>query len=95
MFGLTTFGLLFFSWALVTLVLCFLLIRRGLIAMKEDDQIFLDPAEAQFESEQKTVVAKLDHIAPFVKGFGIASATLFLGMVGLVAYEVLAHYLVR
>lgn len=87
--ALTTFGWVFLAWGLVTTVLVALLIRHGLVAMKEDDQLFLDPAEQQLEQEQKDILTKLERLRPYLKGFGLASGVLFLVMAGMVTYSVL------
>lgn len=90
--ALTIFGWLFVTWGLVTAILAFLLIRRGLISMKEDDQLFLDPAEAGLEREQQQVLRKLDSMTPYLRGFGLASGALLAAMIGLVTYQVARVY---
>jgi len=89
----TAFGWLFIAWGLVTAVLLFLLIGRGLISMKEDDQLFLDDAEKQLEQEQHDILSRLDHLDPYVKGLGIASGVLFFVMAAIVTYQVARIYI--
>lgn len=86
---LTAFGWVFSAWGLVTTVLVALLIRHGLVSMKEDDQLFLDDAEHQLEAEQKEILSKLEHLRPYIQGFGMLSGVLFLVMAGMVTYGVL------
>ena len=72
---------LWICWTSVTLALAGLVIYRSLVAMKEEDQLFLDPAEWQLEQEQRAILTQLDRLAPVVKGFAVASIAL-LGMLG-------------
>ncbi len=48
--------------------------------MKEEDQIFLDQAEASLEAE------------PYLKGFGAASAVLLMLILGLWLYPALKEF---
>ena len=86
---LTAFGWVFSAWGLATTVLVALLIRHGLVSMKEDDQLFLDDAQHQMEAEQKEITSKLAHLRPYIQGFGMLSGVLFLVMAGMVTYGVL------
>ena len=88
MIGLTPFGLLIAAWSVVTVALATLLIIRSLIGMKEDDQLFLDPAEAMLEAEQKEVLNKLNHLEPYVRAFAIGSGGLLLAIAGVLAYRI-------
>ena len=73
---------LFICWAAITGALTVLLIYRSLISMKEDDQLFLDPAEWQLEREQRTILTQLSKLTPFVVGLVVASITLLILMAG-------------
>ena len=74
-------------WAAVTVVFIGLVIWRSLISMREDDQLFLDPAESALENEQRALQARLNKITPYTKGFGFASAALLVAMAGVWAYH--------
>ncbi len=86
--NLTMLGWMFLVWSIVTGVLTLVLIYRSVVGMKEDDQLFLDPAESRFEDEQHAILAKLQNIRPYAMGLGMASAGLMAAMIGLVAYRV-------
>ncbi len=70
-------------WAVLTTVLVILLIYRSALSMHEDDQLFLDSSESQFEREQKDVMARMNRVRPFVNILGASSGLLVLLMVGL------------
>jgi hypothetical protein len=87
MMRLTLLGWMFLAWSMITSALVLLLIYRSVVEMKEDDQLFLDKAEAQFEKEQHEILKRLDQITPYLKGLGIASGGLLAAMIGLVIYN--------
>ena len=74
-------------WGVVTTALAVLLIYRSLISMKEDDQLFLDPAVSNLEKEQQQVRMRLERLAPYTKALGAASGLLLLGVAGLWLYQ--------
>ena len=74
------------AWAAVTAILAVLLIYRSLIAMKEDDQLFLDSAQAALEHEQQQVQARLRRLAPYTKTLGALSGALLVAIAGLWLY---------
>jgi len=78
---------LLISWTVITTILAGLLIYRSLIGMKEDDQLFLDPAESQLEAEQRAILTLLTRLAPFVKGFALASSALLVLIAGAWIYR--------
>lgn len=70
-------------WAVLTTVLVVLLIYRSALSMHEDDQLFLNSAESHLEREQKQLMARMDHLRPFVNILGVSSGLLVLLMAGL------------
>jgi hypothetical protein len=70
-------------WAVLTTVLAVLLIYRSALSMHEDDQLFLNSAESHLEKEQKQLMARMDHLRPFVNILGLSSGLLVLLMAGL------------
>jgi hypothetical protein len=69
---------LFSGWAVITVVWVMLLLYRGLLARKEEDQIFLHRGEEALLREQQHIAHQMDAIAPYVKWIGIVSAVLLL-----------------
>lgn len=65
-------------WGVITAVFVVLMIYRSLLSMREEDQLFLDPAEARQEAEQREIIQRVQRITPYAKGFGIASGGLLV-----------------
>lgn len=72
----------FFVWGVMTAFLIGLLIYRGILGSREDDQLFLDRAEAAFEREQADVQRRLARVEPVIRWMAIASGGLLLAIVG-------------
>ncbi len=79
--------LLLSLWAVITGVLILLVIYRSVVGLKEDDQLFIDRAEAKFAQEQRDVLAKLNRTAPYVRYLGVTSGVLLAAIVGLWFYQ--------
>jgi hypothetical protein len=77
---------LFILWGGLTLVLVVLLIYRGTLTMHEDDQLFLDSAEAHMQKEQQELLIKMNKITPWVRILGACSAVLIFVIAGISLY---------
>jgi hypothetical protein len=62
----------------LTLVLIVLLIYRGTLTMHEDDQLFLDSAEAHMEKEQRELITQMNKITVWVRVLGTCSVVLIM-----------------
>jgi hypothetical protein len=78
---------LLISWGGLTVVLIVLLIYRSTLTMQEDDQLFLDEAEAHMAKDQMEVMTKVNKITPVVKVLGAVSGLMFLVIAGLLIYQ--------
>jgi hypothetical protein len=78
MLGFSPLSAVMILWGLVTILLAGLLIYRSIVAMKEDDQLFLDAAESNMEREQQQVLRRLQQLAPYTKALGACSALLLV-----------------
>ena len=87
MLGASSITTLLIIWGAVTAVFVILMIWRSLVGMKEDDQLFLDPAEAVQEAEQHQIIKRVQQISTFAKVFGFTSLGLLLLIAGLVVYR--------
>ena len=74
-------------WAGLTVVLVFLLIYRSTLSMHEDDQLFLDSAEAHMAKEQEELTLRMNKLQPWVRICGAGSAILFVLIAGMMLYE--------
>jgi len=74
-------------WSVITAVFILVVIYRSVISMREDDQLFLDRAEAAMEREQQEVRAKLDRVTPYFKYLGLSSAALLMLIFGMWVYQ--------
>jgi len=74
-------------WAGLTLILILLLIYRGTLSMHEDDQIFLDDANAHLAREQEELARKMDRLQPWVRVCGAGSALLIVVIAGMELYS--------
>jgi hypothetical protein len=90
MFGVPVIRWLLIVWGAITGIFVVLLIWRSLVGMREEDQIFLDDVEQRLADEQRQIVAKVQRITTYAKGFGIASAGLLLLILGFSIYGALA-----
>jgi len=70
-------------WAVLTVALVVVMIYRTVLSMHEDDQLFLDNAEAHLEQEQQQVMARMNRVQPFITVLGTSSGLLMLLMAGL------------
>jgi hypothetical protein len=73
-------------WGGLTLILVVLLIYRGTLTMHEDDQLFLDSAEAHMQKEQQDLIHKMDRITPWVRILGTCSVVLIVLIGGMFLY---------
>ena len=74
-------------WAGLTLVLIVLLIYKSTLSMHEDDQLFLDNAEAHMAKEQEELIIKMNRITPWLRVCGAGSALLLMLIAGMMLYS--------
>ena len=73
-------------WAGLTVILVGLLIYRGTLSMHEDDQLFLDSAQAHMAKEQEELIGRLNRITPWLRLCGAGSAVLAIVIAGMMLY---------
>jgi Tfp pilus assembly protein PilN len=74
-------------WAVLTALLIVLLIYRSTLSMHEEEQLFLDEAEAHMAKEQEEIHARMNKIQTPMRVLGAASGTLILVIAGMWIYE--------
>lgn len=83
---------LLIAWAVVTSVLIILLIYRNILSDREDDQIFLGPAEEHMAAEQREVISRITALSTPITTTGVASAVLALVTISLWVYQGLKNF---
>lgn len=78
---------LFVVWAVVSAVWVVLMICRGLIGMREEDQVYLHRGEESLVREQQEVTGKLKRLTPYLFGSGILSIVLLVALCALYLYR--------
>ena len=84
--------MLWVCWVITAIALTVLVIYRSLIAMKEEDGLFLDPAEWQLEREQRAILTELGKLTPFIKGLAVVCSALLALMAGLWIFRILSGF---
>lgn len=85
--GFSPLVMLGFLWSAVTVVLLGAVIYRALVGIHEENQIFLDRAEAAMEKEQVETLRRIHSIDSYIKFLGIASGVLLLALAGIWVYQ--------
>jgi hypothetical protein len=78
--------LLMASWGVITAVLVILVIYRGTLSSKEDDQIFIDAAEQHHYLEQQAIIAKISRLTKPIIALAVISGVLLLASAGIWIY---------
>jgi hypothetical protein len=79
------------GWGGVTAVLILILIHRSILQDREQDQLYLDPAERSLAAEQKSVVARIEKLAWPIGTLSVVSAMLLVATVAMWLWQGLAR----
>lgn len=75
---------LLLSWGLITTALVVLLVYRGTLSNKEDDQLYLNKAEVEMMgSDQAAVITKLNRLGKPIWALAILSGILLIASASL------------
>ena len=91
-FQSTILILLMVLWAVVTVALVVLVIYRGTLSSKEDDQIFIDAAEQHLYQEQQMIIAKIGRLTGPIIWLAVISGLLLLTSAGIWIYQGLKNF---
>jgi beta-lactamase regulating signal transducer with metallopeptidase domain len=80
------------SWGVITAVLAILVIYRGTLASREDDQIFIDAAEKHHYDEQQAIIAKMSRLTRPIITLAVISGVLLLASAGVWIYGGLKNF---
>lgn len=75
------------AWGLVTVILIVALIYRSTLENREEDQIYLDPAEKALANEQRAVVRRVEQLTWPIRALFAGSGMLLLTAVALWLWE--------
>ena len=84
--------ILLIIWSVITGGLVFLMIYRGILSNKEEDQLFLGAAEEHMAREQRVLVAKIMRLTKPIIALSVLSGGLLLVIAGLWIYEGLKSF---
>ena len=74
-------------WAVLTALLVILLIYRSTLTMHEEEQLFLDEAEAHMAREQEEIHARMAKTLLPMRVLGAASGALILVIAGMWVWQ--------
>ena len=70
--------LLMISWVVITAILAVLVIYRGTLSSKEDDQIFIDAAEQHYYRDQQAIIARISRLTRPIIALAVLSGALLI-----------------
>lgn len=79
--------LLMVSWGVITAALVVLVVYRGTLSSKEDDQIFIDAAEQHHYREQQQIIARITRLTSPIIALAVLSGVLLLASAGVWIYQ--------
>jgi len=80
-------NLLMISWGVITVVLVALVVYRGMLSSREDDQIFIDAAEQHHYQEQVAIIARMSRLTKPIIALAVLSGVLLLASTGVWLYQ--------
>jgi hypothetical protein len=78
-------------WAAILACFLGLLAYKGQLTRYEEDQLFLNDAASHEQQFQSEIVRKVTKIQPFVRVFGVATAVMTAGIIGIFTYDAWQH----
>jgi len=75
------------SWGVITAALVVLVVYRGTLSSKEDDQIFIDAAEQHHYQEQQMIISRITRLTRPIIALAVLSAALLLAGAGVWIYQ--------
>ena len=80
-------NLLMISWGVITVVLVALVVYRGMLSSREDDQIFIDAAEQHHYKEQVAIIERMSRLTKPIIALAVLSGVLLLASAGIWIYQ--------
>ncbi len=85
--GFSPLALIGILWIVVTVILLAMVIYRALVGIHEENQIFLDRAEAALEKEQVETLKRIITLEGYIKILSIISGALLLILAAIWLYQ--------
>jgi hypothetical protein len=79
-------------WGAVTVVLICVLIYRGTLSTREEDQIFLCSGQEYMAADQRAIVARIERLTLPIRILTVASGTLLAAIAGLELWQVFKRF---
>jgi hypothetical protein len=79
--------LLMIAWGVITVVLVVLVVYRGTLSSKEDDQIFIDAAEQHHYQEQLVIIDRISRLTRPIIALAVLSGMLLLASMSVWVYQ--------
>jgi hypothetical protein len=79
--------LLMIAWSVITVVLVILVIYRGTLSSREDDQIFIDAAEQHHYKEQQAIIARISRLTGPIITLAVLSGALLIASASVWLYR--------
>ena len=80
------------SWGVITVVLVALVVYRGMLSSREDDQIFIDAAEQHHYKEQVAIIERMSRLTKPIIALAVLSGVLLLASAGVWIYQGLMSF---
>ena len=80
-------NMLMICWIVITIVLVALVVYRGTLSSREDDQIFIDAAEQHHYDEQIAIIARMSRLTKPIIALSVLSGALLLASAGVWIYS--------
>ena len=78
-------------WAAILACFLGLLAYKGQLTRYEEDQLFLNDNVSHEQQFQTEIIRKVTKIQPFVRVFGVATAIMTAGIIGIFTYDAWQH----
>ena len=79
--------MLMISWGVITVALVVLVVYRGTLSSKEDDQIFIGTAEKNHYQDQLLVIDRMTRLTKPIIALSVLSGILLLASAGVWIYQ--------
>lgn len=80
-------NMLMICWGVITVALVVLVVYRGTLSSREDDQIFIDAAEQHHYQDQLDIIARISKLTKPIIALSVLSGGLLLASVGVWIYQ--------